>query len=222
MQGRSVVQSPLPPGWSPRWQYRTTIGRGPGKPTTAHPLATRLVCHPRHRPRPRPRACRRPGTCTLHIHIAAHQHSPAARGHARTRQAAAGRVPAAGSGRAAACRQVWTHADWRTPQRPPRGASSGARRGAGLSQRHRALAGIWPCEFPFPQLGSRNFGLGSISRTVEPCSTRVFDGLPAQTIWIKFHPETSEFLCGSLQPLPLRRSGWRARARHSKTTTTSS
>ena len=27
---------------------------------------------------------------------------------------------------------------------------------------------------------------------LEPCSTRVFDGLPAQTIWIKFHPETSE------------------------------
>ena len=85
--------------------------------------------------------------------------TPATRGHARTRQAAAGRVPAAGSGRAAACRQAWTHAGWHTPQRPPRGARSGARRGAGLSQRHRALAGIWPCEFPFPQLGSRNFGL---------------------------------------------------------------
>ena len=28
---------------------------------------------------------------------------------------------------------------------------------------------------------------------LEPCSTRVFDGLPAQTIWIKFHPETSGF-----------------------------
>ena len=27
---------------------------------------------------------------------------------------------------------------------------------------------------------------------LEPCSTRVFDGLPAQTIWIKFHPETSD------------------------------
>ena len=26
---------------------------------------------------------------------------------------------------------------------------------------------------------------------LEPCSTRVFDGLPAQTIWIKFSPETS-------------------------------
>ena len=27
---------------------------------------------------------------------------------------------------------------------------------------------------------------------LEPCSTLVFDGLPAQTIWIKFLPETSE------------------------------
>ena len=95
-----------------------------------------------------------------------HSRSSARPPPAGTRQAAAGRVPAAGSGRAAACRQAWTHAGWRTPQRPPRGASSGARRGAGLSPRHRALAGIWPCEFPFPQLGSRNFGLGSISRTV--------------------------------------------------------
>ena len=138
------------------------------------------------------------------LHTVSLQHSPAARGHARTRQAAAGRVPAAGSGRAAACRQAWTHAGWRTPQRPPQGARSGARRGAGLSQRHRALAGIWPCEFPFPQLGSRNFGLGSISRTVEPCSTRVFDGLPAQTIWIKFHPETSEIV-GTRTPSMKRR-----------------
>ena len=28
---------------------------------------------------------------------------------------------------------------------------------------------------------------------LEPCSTLVFDGLPAQTIWLKFIPETSEF-----------------------------
>ena len=98
MQGRSAVQCPLPPGWPPRWQYRSTIGRGSGTTTTAHPLATRLVCHPRHHPRPRPWACRRPGTCTLHIHIAAHQHSPAACGHAPGEAAPAGRVPAGRAG----------------------------------------------------------------------------------------------------------------------------
>ena len=27
---------------------------------------------------------------------------------------------------------------------------------------------------------------------LEHCSNAVFDGLPAQTIWLKFHPETSE------------------------------
>ena len=101
------------------------------------------------------------------LHTVSLQHSPAARGHARTRQAAAGRVHAAGSGRAAACRQAWTHAGWRTPQRPPRGARSGARRRAGNLQRLWEPAEDWPCGFPFPQLGIRNFGLGSISHTVK-------------------------------------------------------
>ena len=94
------------------------------------------------------------------LHTVSLQHSPAARVHARTRQAAAGRVPAAGSGRDAACRQAWTHAGWRTPQRPPQGARSGARRGAGLSQRHRALAGIWPCEIPISPIGLSQFWAG--------------------------------------------------------------
>ena len=96
--------------------------------------------------------------CTLHIHIALIS-TTAARGHARTRRRAAGRVAVAGSGRAAACRQAWTHAGWRTPQRPPRGARSGARRRAGNLQRLWEPAEDWPCGFPFPQLGIRNFGL---------------------------------------------------------------
>ena len=45
-------------------------------------------------------------------------------------------VHAAGSGFRRRHRALWCS------------ARSGARRGAGLSQRHRGLAGIWPCEFP--------------------------------------------------------------------------
>ena len=36
---------------------------------------------------------------------------------------------------------------------------------------------------------------------LEPCSTPVFDGLPAQTIWIKFDPETSEFEKTKIDPV---------------------
>ena len=40
---------------------------------------------------------------------------------------------------------------------------------------------------------------------LEHCSNAVFDGLPAQTIWIKFHPETSGLLkLRSVQSVPLR------------------
>ena len=65
--------------------------------------------------------------------------TPAARGHARTRQAAAGRVPAAGSGRAAACRQVWTHRSGWDLERRAAGMSQGTRdAAAGAASRLQA------------------------------------------------------------------------------------
>ena len=65
-------------------------------------------------------------------------------------------------------------------------------RGTGLTGHCRPA-----CAEGRPRRRQRPTGLGH-------CSNEVFDGLPAQTIWLKFHPERSAVL--KHKPLALRQS----------------